>query len=252
MTPEEELTFLMGDIEARIDLLSSLEDKDRIDEIINQYKNHKNKQYRARLFYRLIQNPHLQETWYPKEISNLIKENENLVVAVKDHLKTGHNLSSVALCLVFDGIMAKLLPSELPRMIKDESVAPRKISGMFLYQTKMNPDYTKFIPCLIKIIQQPNFNLKKLLTIENQLMNRVNHILKITFPYVVKVSSNKEFMDYCIEQVIKLPKATLGYTAHHLVLNPHLSSEQILKIESDIKLKPKQKQTLINHKNRKS
>lgn len=251
MTPEEELTFLMGDIESRIDLLASLADKERIDEIIHQYQNHKNKQYRARLFYRLIQNPHLQNTWYPKEISLLIKENENLVVAIKDHLRLGHSLSSVALCLVFDGVLAKLLPSELPRMIKDEAVAPRKIAGMFMYQTKLNPDYTKFMPCLIKIMQQPNFPLSKLLPIENQLMNRTNHILKITFPYVVKISSNKDFMDYCIEQVIKMPKETLGYTAHHLVLNPNLSSDQILKIETYIKLKPKQKQTLLNHKNRK-
>lgn len=252
MTPEQELTFLMGDIESRIDLLASLEEKSRIDELIEQYRLHKNTAYRRRLFYKLIQNPHLQPNWYPSEISSMLRNNENLVVAIKDYLKTGHNLSPVALTLVFNSILAKLLPSTLPKLIKDESVSPRKISGMFMYQTKLNPDYTKYLPCLIKIIQQPNFPLQNLKPVETQLMNKENHILKIALPYVVKVSSNAEFIDFCIEQVIKLPKTGLGFTAHHLVLNPNLSVKQILKIEENIKLKPKQKQTLANHPNRQS
>lgn len=242
MTELETLTYLAGSVDEKIKLLYTLTDKDKLLEVLELVKKSADKQSvrYAKLY--LILNPNLPEGIISnsefKTFAKDLKDSE--VSMLVSYSKDNKPIPSETFQLFFE-VYGNLLSTN--------KEVEKPTSFHLPYYIKNKTEFG-WLNLLTKFVQHKDLDVNLLRPLENLLLEKNKGLLRSLLPYILKVSNNPDFLNHYL---VKLQKdQATNYTQHHLVANPHLSNEQILFLEKEFILKPKQKKTLKNHPNRKA
>lgn len=242
MTELETLTYLAGSVDEKIKLLYTLTEKDKIIEVLDLIEKSADKESvrYAKLY--LILNPNLPQgiilkPEFKKYITNL-RESEMFMIG--SYAKEHKPIPSETFQLFFD---------VYGNLFSTNNKSEKPSSAFHIpYYIKNKSEFSR-LNLLTKFVQHKGLDVNLLRPLESLLLEKNKGLLKSILPYILKVSNNSDFLNHYL---VKLQKdQNINYTQHHLVANPNLSSEQILFLEKNCLLKPKQKKTLANHPNRK-